>query len=288
MQNGWILDPKSLINTYYNIGHRLELKYSLFRLFQQFLLNAHLAAHNLKKLKTENLKFRPIMHDCSVNQKMIVLGCRLLKNSQASNKKSKCIQSMQASTLLSMANIALHLAASFGCNQVRIIPEIISKLWSAAIRSRCAVHSESEQTPVSRTGCLFRFAALQCLHSIEIGRWGFVLLYSSYALFLLLTNEWLNKWAVSAAWVGNKFLQIPLKKQYIFFISHKNKNLLSVTCHCKKFTDHLHLLMTLELRVQSQYHKIGSTFFSWSKPAEASSNCSLGNSLCLCAPVCPA
>ena len=46
------------------------------------------------------------------------------------------------------------LLANFGCNQFKILPDIVSKLLRAAIWSRCAVHFESEQTPFLWTSCI--------------------------------------------------------------------------------------------------------------------------------------
>ena len=49
-------------------------------------------------------------------------------------------------------SFATDLAANFGCNRFRIMPDIVSKLLRAAIWSRCAARLESEQTPFSWTG----------------------------------------------------------------------------------------------------------------------------------------
>ena len=49
-----------MINASYHIQHRLELK---FFHFAQFLLNAHRAAHDLEKVRTDNLKFRTDLRD---------------------------------------------------------------------------------------------------------------------------------------------------------------------------------------------------------------------------------
>ena len=63
-------------------------------------------------------------------------------------------------------SFATDLAANFGCNRFRIMPDIVSKILRAAIWSRCAVRFESEQTPFPRTGRRFRPAAL---HRIRFG-----------------------------------------------------------------------------------------------------------------------
>ena len=67
-------------------------------------------------------------------------------------------------------SFATDLAANFGFNWFRIMPDIISTLLSATIWSWCAVRVESEQTPFPLS-CLFRPAAL---HRIQFGTCGFV------------------------------------------------------------------------------------------------------------------
>ena len=57
-------------------------------------------------------------------------------------------------------SFAIDLAASFGCNQLRITPDIVSKLLLTAFCSHWAVQYESEQTPFPWTGSQFRPAAL--------------------------------------------------------------------------------------------------------------------------------
>ena len=88
-----ILESKPYIDTYYHIGHRLQLKCFLFA---QVLLNAHWAAINddrPQKVRYEHLKFRTDLRDelLSVTRWMTVFGSRLLKKSF--NRKSKLIQS---------------------------------------------------------------------------------------------------------------------------------------------------------------------------------------------------
>ena len=46
------------------------------------------------------------------------------------------------------------LAANFGCDRIRIMPDIVSKLLRTTIWSSCAVQFEPEQTPFPRTGCI--------------------------------------------------------------------------------------------------------------------------------------
>ena len=56
-----ILEYNPFINICYRIGHSLELKY--FHFTQWFSLNAHQAADQPQKLRTENLKFRTYLWD---------------------------------------------------------------------------------------------------------------------------------------------------------------------------------------------------------------------------------
>ena len=55
-----ILEHQPFIDTSYHIGHRLELKY--FHL-AQFLLYGRKHLINLRKVKTENFKFRTDLQD---------------------------------------------------------------------------------------------------------------------------------------------------------------------------------------------------------------------------------
>ena len=69
-QNSWL---QTFINTSHGIGHRLDSLKLRYIHFAQFLLNAHLAAQNFRKVRTKNLKFRTdlqehIMDGWSVTQ----------------------------------------------------------------------------------------------------------------------------------------------------------------------------------------------------------------------------
>ena len=68
-------------------------------------------------------------------------------------------------------SFAIDLAANFGCNWFRTMTDIVSKFLRKAIRSRCAVLFESEQTPFSWTGRRLRSAAL---HRIRFGTYWFI------------------------------------------------------------------------------------------------------------------
>ena len=108
---------------------------------------------DLEKKRTQILKCKTdlqdlFMYDRSVTQQMIIYKGRLLKKS--SNKKLKPVLSTLV-TNLKMAfkqciAFATDLAANFGCNQCRMMPDVISKLLHVAIWSCCAVQFRSEQT----------------------------------------------------------------------------------------------------------------------------------------------
>ena len=95
-------------------------------------------------------------------------------------------------------------AANFGCDWFRITPDIVSKLVSAVIWSRCAIQFEFEQTPFLRTGRRLRPAAL---HRIRFGTCGFDVIFLLRDLWLI---ERLSE-AMGAALVGNTFSPIPSK-----------------------------------------------------------------------------
>ena len=82
---------------------------------------------------------------------------------------------------------ATDLAANFGWDQFRIMPEIVSKLLCTAIASDCALcrslWMESEKTPFCRTGLQFRTGAS---HRLWLWTCGFV----SMSYFYPESNEW--------------------------------------------------------------------------------------------------
>ena len=63
---------------------------------------------------------------------------------------------------------ATYLAAKFGCNRFRIIPDIVSMLLCASICSDCAVSLESEQTPFLKKVVTVDFGSA-ALHRIQFG-----------------------------------------------------------------------------------------------------------------------
>ena len=122
-------------------------------------------------------------------------------------------------------SFATDLAANFGCNRFRIMPDIVStgKLLRAAIWSSCAVLLESEQHPfqVSQTGRRFRPAAL---HRIRYGTWGIVPISHFYSE----TNDWLQDWAKQWA-----LLWSPTTPSKISFHMRNKTHL-----HWAKYTNH--------------------------------------------------
>ena len=101
---------------------------------------------------------------------MIVYKGRLIKNLLIENRSSSC-QVTMSTAFKPRTLFATDLAANFGCNRFRIMPEIVSKLLCATIWSRCAVQVESEQTPIPRAGRRVRSAAL---HRIRLRKCCFV------------------------------------------------------------------------------------------------------------------
>ena len=121
-----ILNCKPVIDICYRILHRLELKYFHYA---QFLLNARRAAHQPRADVPDG-----IMGGWSVTQKM----CLQRQIAQKIfNGKSK-IEGRPVSTGLYIAFkycilLATNLAENFGCDQFRIMSDIISKLLRASI-----------------------------------------------------------------------------------------------------------------------------------------------------------
>ena len=152
-------------------------------------------------------------------------------------------------------SFATDLAANFGCNWVRIMPNIVSRLLLTANWSCCAVLFESEQTPFSLTSSWFKPTAL---HRI-----------CSYVIFLLRDPSMIEKLikGMGTAMVGNNFLPIPLKCSY-----HMKKNCLDAAQNLQSNKT----LLTLELSQYSYFPQL-----SQSPPAATAAL----NTLCLCLPV---
>ena len=130
------------------------------------------------------------------------------------------------------------LAANFGCDRFRIMPEIVFKLLRTAIWSGCAVPLESEQTPCSQTDPRFRSAALHI--------W-------SNSLFLFRDSRMIERLseAMSAALVCMTRYQ-GLATSIENFIS----NGIRITA---RNSQSIETFLTLDSR---QYRKNGSTFSS--------------------------
>ena len=167
-------------------GHMLKLKYFPF---SQFLLNAHGVAH--KHQKREHWELEIWDRSSRSSYKWLVsntvddyfqwhIAHKIFKS-----KIEAC--PANASFYLGFwvkqsFSFATDLAANFGCNRFRIMPEIVSKHLRIAIWSGCAVRLESEQMLISQTGRRFRSATLHRIWSEHAN--------CSYALIYSETNEW--------------------------------------------------------------------------------------------------
>ena len=226
-----ILERKPLINTSYCNQHRLELKHFSFA---QFLLNAHQAAHQPWKVRTDNFKFRTYVRDWvldgwSVTQKINVYEGGLLKKS--SNRKLKLVLSTLVTTWLS--NITFHLLLIWLQTLVTINSE--SRLTSfpsfcvppsEVALCRCTVQFKSEQTPFSQTGDLLLCTRFDSEHAV---------------LFLchILTQRPINDRKIELSnGCGLSWQQLLTAESrcqfHLNFIPHEKK----VTLCCPKFTKH--------------------------------------------------
>ena len=206
-------------------------------------------------------------------------------------------------------SFATDLAANFSYDRVRIMPDIVSKLFLATIGSGCAVKLESEQTPFSRASGRVRSAPL---HRIRFGTCFFCLpqtvfylgkpIESSFQLFLAnsfklfsanrfnlfsavpyfyseingWSKDWVKRWArlwTSQPLVGNNFSPIPLK--ILFHIKKESDSLRPVG---PKLTKHLNLFDSQ----LSQYCKSCSTFSSEASRSLPSATATISGTPCLC------
>ena len=120
-----------------------------------------------------------------------------------------------------------YLAANFGCELFRIMPDIVYKLLHNSIWSRCSVWLKSVQTPFSWTGRPFRsaaFSALQCLHRI----WFKTCWLAPMHYFYSDTNEGLKDCAEE--WV---LLWLVISSSKI-----NDANSKKISSHCWKVTHH--------------------------------------------------
>ena len=157
-QRAKLLDCRHFI--WYLIVHRLESKLKFFYL-AKFLLNAHQAAHQPQKsyiweLAIEDRPLRSSYVWLVSNTVGDYFQGKLLKKS---NQKSKT----QCSSLHGFQMLHFHatdsrscLAANFGFNWFRTMPDIVSQLLHTAIWSCCAVQFKSDQTAFSHVSiCCF-------------------------------------------------------------------------------------------------------------------------------------
>ena len=221
-------------------------------------------------------------------------------------------------------SFATDLAANFGWNQFRIIPDIVSKHLCTAIRSHCAVQMESEQTLFPWTGHIL-FATNW---AANFGCYWFRIMPDIVSKHLctpirsccpvLLESEqtpfpWKGRRLGSAALNRIQFGTCSLFLCYIFtqrpmndckieqsyrhcfgqqqLLANSIENFIShekkkllVGVVAAQYLQSIKTFLTVEL---SQYSKSGSTFSS-SEPVAVSSNCSrIANVMCLCTPFQP-
>ena len=119
------------------------------------------------------------------------------KNLQIENRSSSCqrwsLHGFQTSHFICNWFDCKVVSANFGCNQFRIMPDIVSKLLRAAIWSccaQCAVLFESEQSPFPGQWTGYRLISA-ALHRIQ--SWTSCFVPMSY--FYSETIEWLKYWA---------------------------------------------------------------------------------------------
>ena len=86
----------------------------------------------------------------------------------------------------------------FGCNQLRIMPDIVSKLLRVAIWRSCAFLLESEQTPFSRIGNWFRSpeSCSAASHMFQFGTCRFIPMPYIYTQTKEWSKDWAKRWAL--------------------------------------------------------------------------------------------
>ena len=179
--------------------------------------------------------------------------------------------------------ICVHLAANFRCHQFRIIPEIVSKLLSAAVWSRCVFDSN-----LSRHPFLGQVVDLDLLLSMLCA--GFDSEHADLFLCYIFTQRSMNDRRLSEAktpgvlrwvhrrrlWSATTFRQFHRKVQ-----SHEYKKWLVTARNLQS----IKTFLTVE---RSQYRKSGSTFSSCEPVTARSDYRRPGNTLLFCWPVRPA
>ena len=108
---------------------------------------------------------------------------------------------------------------NFGCDRLRITPDIVSKLLRASIWSCCAVQLKSEQTNFSRTGHRLISAAFSALHRTWFGTCGFLPMSYFYSESQRPIND-RSMERINECGFGR---QHPLANFIENFISHENK-----------------------------------------------------------------
>ena len=93
---------------------------------------------NLEKVRTDNLKFRTdlqdqVMDGWSVTQYMTVYKGKLLKKIFKLKIEACPVNAGHYMAFKHSISFATDLAANFGCNRFRIMPDIVSKILRAAI-----------------------------------------------------------------------------------------------------------------------------------------------------------
>ena len=152
-----ILDSKNHIDTYYRVGHIMD------SLFAHFISMLTYQVFDFRNARSKNLKFRtdsrPSWTIVSEIQWMMIFSSSLLIERRSSQSHCRSLHDFLTSLLICV-HFGCNLAANFGCNRLKFMPEIVSKLDCAYIWSGCALRLESEQTPFSCTGRRFGYAAL--------------------------------------------------------------------------------------------------------------------------------
>ena len=122
---------------------------------------------------------------------MIVYKGRLLKKSSNLQIEARPVKAGHCVAFKHHISLVTDLAAYFGCDRFRIMPDIVSKLLRDVIWSRCALRFESEQTLFPWTGGRFRSAALR---RILFGTCDFVPISYFYSETNDRSKDWAKKW----------------------------------------------------------------------------------------------
>ena len=146
---------------------------------------------DLRKLRTGNLKFRKDLRNWVIDDWLVrddYFGKQIAQKIFNSKIEARPVSAGLYTAFKRSISFATDLAANFGCNQFRTMPEIVSTFLRTTICSRCAVSLKSEQKSFSWTGRRFRSAAL---HRPRFGTCKSV----PMPYFCSETNEWSKDWA---------------------------------------------------------------------------------------------